>query len=161
MTLPLPDDGATRRLGRCVGEHAPQGLLVKLGGPLGAGKTTLVQGLAEGLDVPANTQVRSPSYALMRVHEGGRLPLVHVDFYRLTEPDELLELGLEEWLGDRAVVAVEWADRFPDELPSDGLAIDLAYPSRGEGRDATLSWPARLADHPIVEGLGRLERNDD
>ncbi len=161
LSLALADEEATLGLGRTVGIHAPQGLVVRLDGPLGAGKTTFVQGLAQGLEVPANSQVRSPSFALMRIHEGGRLPLVHVDFYRLTEPDELQELGLEEWLGDRAVVAVEWSGRFPDALPTDGLQVDLDYGLRGEGRTASLSWPAQLEPDPWIAALGGGEGEGD
>jgi tRNA threonylcarbamoyladenosine biosynthesis protein TsaE len=139
LTLELADHDATRALGRRLGELAPPGLLLRLDGPLGAGKTTLVQGVAEGLAVPPSTQVRSPSFALVRIHEGGRLDLVHVDLYRLGDPDELTELGLDDWFDAQSLVAVEWADRFATELPMGGLAIRLDYADHG-GRDVRLSW---------------------
>ncbi len=139
LTLPLADHDATHALGRRLGGGVPAGMLLRLDGPLGAGKTTLVQGLADGLGVPATSQVRSPSFALVRIHGGGRLDLVHVDLYRLSDPDELLELGLEEWFDERALVAVEWAERFGDDLPAEGLSIRLDYRDDG-GRDARLSW---------------------
>jgi tRNA threonylcarbamoyladenosine biosynthesis protein TsaE len=139
LTLALADHDATRALGRRLGQLAPPGLLLRLDGPLGAGKTTLVQGVAEGLAVPPTTQVRSPSFALVRIHEGGRLDLVHVDLYRLADPDELLELGLEDWFDAHSLVAIEWAERFDSDLPRGGLAIRLDYRDGG-GRDVELSW---------------------
>ena len=131
MTLHLEDPGETFRLGQVVGERLERGALVRLRGPLGAGKTCWVQGLARGLDIPDDAGVRSPSFALVRVHDQGRLPLVHVDLYRLGDPDELYDLGLEEWIGDQAVVAIEWSDRCEDDLPPGELTVDLQYRDDG------------------------------
>jgi tRNA threonylcarbamoyladenosine biosynthesis protein TsaE len=114
----------TQRLAARLGEHLQVGDVIALSGPLGAGKTTFVQGLASGLGVPPERHVASPSFALVNEHPG-RLDLVHVDFYRIRGPAELPELGLEEAY-DRAVTAIEWAERFPDSLPEDTLYITLA-----------------------------------
>jgi tRNA threonylcarbamoyladenosine biosynthesis protein TsaE len=102
-----------RALGRALGKAARAGDRFLLEGPFGAGKTTLVQGLAEGLDV--QSPVGSPSFVIETQYRG-RLVLYHVDLYRLEriEP-ELLE-ALEEHLYDEGVAAVEWAERLPDEL---------------------------------------------
>jgi tRNA threonylcarbamoyladenosine biosynthesis protein TsaE len=106
------------------------GDVVALSGPLGAGKTTFVQGLAEGLEVPSERHVASPTFALVNEHPG-RVDLVHVDFYRVASPAELPELGLEEAY-DRAVTAVEWAERFLDWLPTSYLHITIEPQRSGE-----------------------------
>ncbi len=134
LTLDLPGPADTRWLGRTLGEIAEAGTVVRLLGPLGAGKTALVQGLALGLGLGEDAGVRSPSFALVRTHEGGRLPLVHVDLYRLGDPDELADLGLDEVLAGPAVTAVEWADRFDDALPPGGWEIHLDYTDDGSRR---------------------------
>jgi tRNA threonylcarbamoyladenosine biosynthesis protein TsaE len=113
------------RLGRVV----QIGDVVALTGPLGAGKTTFVQGLAHGLGVPADRHVASPTFALVNEHPG-RIDFVHVDFYRINSPAELPELGIEEAY-DRAITAIEWADRFPDWLPADTLHISIEPEANG------------------------------
>jgi len=118
-----------RHLGVRLGQAMGVGDVVALIGPLGAGKTTFAQGLAQGLGVAAERHVASPSFALVNEHPG-RTPFVHVDFYRIRTRAELPELGIEEAY-DRAATAIEWADRFPDALPVDHLQITLAV----EGTD--------------------------
>ena len=86
--------------------------MVGLTGPLGAGKTCFVQGLARGLGVPDGERVASPTFNIVLDH-AGRLPLHHVDLYRLGDEGELAELGLGELLASGGVSAVEWLDRFP------------------------------------------------
>ncbi len=153
LTLELADHDDTVRLGVALGEALPGGVVALLG-PLGAGKTTMVQGMAAGLGMADTRSVRSPSFALVRIHEQGRLPLVHVDFYRLGDPDELIELGLDDWMRGNAVVAVEWADRFPDWMEHATLTVELEYLDDGSRR-VRLSCPS-TADGD--EGLlGRLQ----
>ena len=122
--LSLRSRGDTRRLGRMIGELVEPGDLLVLEGELGAGKTFLCRALARGLGVPAHVRVASPTFAL--VHElPGRVPLLHVDLYRLADPSELWELGLGERIGRDAVVAVEWGGRFAAELGADRLDISM------------------------------------
>ncbi len=117
------DPAATRRLGAELARRlAPAGVLL-LSGDLGAGKTVLAQGVAAGLGIdPA--EVQSPTYTLIREHRapsGARL--IHLDLYRL-EPQEALELGLEEVLAAPAVKVVEWAERLPWAVPG-ALHLEL------------------------------------
>jgi tRNA threonylcarbamoyladenosine biosynthesis protein TsaE len=111
----------TRRLGAKLGRVLGVGDVLALIGPLGSGKTTFAQGLAVGLDVPADRHVASPTFALVNEHPA-RVPFVHADFYRVERPEELRELGLEEAC-ERATVALEWADRYPQVVPADHLQI--------------------------------------
>src|SRR4030042_1227770 len=113
----------TRTLAARLGVRLAPGDVVALNGELGSGKTEFVHGLAEGLEVPPHL-VASPSFTL--VHEyPGRVPLVHLDLYRLEDlPPELLP-DLEEYLAGAQVVAAEWARRLAPLLPGDYLAVDL------------------------------------
>jgi tRNA threonylcarbamoyladenosine biosynthesis protein TsaE len=147
ITLEQPDD--TRRLGARLGALVRAGDLIVLDGPLGAGKTVLVQGLAAGLG--AQGAVTSPTFVIARVHEGGRLPLVHVDAYRLAGALEVDDLDLDTDL-TQAVVAVEWGAGLVESLTDAHLRIELARPQggdEGEQRVAKLhplggDWAQRL-----------------
>lgn len=121
LELQVSSAAEMQALARQLGQTLTIGDVVALTGPLGAGKTTFVQGLAEGLGVPADRHVASPTFALVNEHPG-RIPLVHVDFYRIKDRAELPELGIEEAY-DQAATAIEWAERFPDWLPADVLSV--------------------------------------
>ena len=115
----------TLALGECVGRSLVGGLVLGLVGPLGAGKTQLVKGIARGNEADPETSVTSPTFTL--VHEyAGRLTLYHADVYRLQGSSELLGLGFDEWLRPDATVVVEWADRMRDVLPDDALWVTCA-----------------------------------
>lgn len=118
---------ALRRFGHRVGARAVAGDVIALVGGLGAGKTFLAQHLAHGLGVPVEERVTSPTFTLVQEHPG-RVTMHHADLYRLGDVDELREVGLFE-LGASGVVVVEWADRFPEAVPSDALWIELAVSS--------------------------------
>lgn len=113
----------TRALGRRLTLHMQPGDLLCLRGELGAGKTTLIQGLAEGLGIA--DPVTSPSFTLVHEHAGS-LPLIHIDLYRLGGPD-IADIGLEEVIDSEAVVAVEWSERLPPGLARDALDIDITF----------------------------------
>lgn len=136
-----PDD--TGRLGRLLGEALEGNELVMLNGDLGMGKTRLVQGLADGLRLPPGT-VTSPTFAIRHDH-CGRLPLAHLDFYRLSDPDEIDWLGLLD-VPDQGVTVIEWADKLQTGLPVDRLEITLRPGPEPDER--VLTWTAR---GPVAE----------
>jgi tRNA threonylcarbamoyladenosine biosynthesis protein TsaE len=102
-------EGETRDIAAGVAAALHPGAVVLLSGDLGAGKTAFVRGLAEGLGIDAG-EVTSPTFTLVHEYRGGRLPLIHVDLYRLDKAD-LDEIGLDPDLADRGVTAVEWSER--------------------------------------------------
>ncbi len=115
----------TFALGEWIGREAAGGEVLALIGPLGAGKTRFVQGLAKGLEV-AERYITSPTFILMQCYEG-RLPLYHIDLYRMEKAAEMDALGLEEFLEGEGVAAVEWADKGLEALPPARLTITFEY----------------------------------
>jgi tRNA threonylcarbamoyladenosine biosynthesis protein TsaE len=109
------------------------GDVILLFGDLGAGKTAFTRGLAMGLGVPAE-DVSSPTFTIMQEYRGGRLPLFHVDLYRLNDPREIDDLGLDELAVD-GVLAIEWADRLPRPFLG-AITVHLAH---GDGDTRTIS----------------------
>ena len=110
------------RLGQCAGA----GDVVLCSGPLGAGKTTLVQGFARGLGISPAVYVRSPTFTLVNEYQGP-VPLYHLDFYRLGNAHEVWDIGFEEYLEAGGVVIVEWAEKFPAlfRVPSVRVRIEI------------------------------------
>ncbi len=143
---------ATQAIARRLGALLHAGDLVALIGPLGAGKTCFVQGLAEGLGLAG--PITSPTFVLMRLHRGATA-LSHVDAYRIDDAEELFELGLDDWLR-ASVVAIEWADTVEETLPHDRLIVQLDYD--GEGRQMRLvglgSRPAAIVERMVNHASG-------
>ncbi len=140
----------TRAVARAIGTAIGQeGLLLALSGPLGAGKTVFVQGLAEGLGIDPG-QVKSPTFVIAAHHPGARQPLVHADLYRVEHEVELEAAGWLDWLAPGTVVAVEWADRLPEALPADRLDVRL---SREAGAEASAREIAFRAEGPVSRGV--------
>ena len=127
-------EAETAAVGRELAARLTAGAIVLLYGDLGAGKTAFVRGLAEGLGVDAR-EVSSPTFTLMQEYRGGRLPLQHVDLYRLNDPREIDDLGLEEL--EDAVVAIEWADRLP--RPIAGATIVRIEAGQGDTRSIEIA----------------------
>ncbi len=117
----------TEALGERIGRAARPGDVIALWGELGAGKTTLVRGIAKGLGLEPR-DVTSPTFVIVHEHEGGRLPLFHVDMYRVS-PAETGSIGWEEATGSGGVTAIEWPDRVERTLPRD--RIDVRITSEG------------------------------
>ena len=141
---------ATREVGTRLGGIVQGGDAIALVGDLGAGKTTLVTGLVAAIG--AGTAA-SPTFSLVNEYPGGRLIVWHVDLYRIEREAELVELGLEEMLGDRrGVCIVEWADKFA-VMPKDHLRLELAHDGDARILTATGMGPrgealAKLLQHP-------------
>jgi len=133
----------TRAIGHELGSHAHAGALVALIGPLGAGKTELAKGVAEGLGV--TSVVNSPTFVLMNEHVG-RLRLYHIDAYRLDDPEEAVAAGLFDDRQAAGVAVVEWADRLADRLPPERLELTLAPEPDGSDH-RRISWRAIGAAH--------------
>ena len=114
----------TQALGRSLGERAQPGDFIACNGPLGAGKTTFIQGFAAGLGIGEEQYVRSPTFTLVQEYEG-RVPLFHFDFYRLSQPDEVWDIGFEDYLNSGGILIVEWAEKFPSVLPESRLDIGI------------------------------------
>lgn len=119
-------------IARAYGQKLHAGTVLALIGELGAGKTRFVQGLAAGLGVPDSTYVRSPSFTLMNHYAGGRLPIYHFDFYRLSDVSELDDLGLDEYFYGDGITVVEWPDRFPGSMPETAFTIRFAIVGEGQ-----------------------------
>jgi tRNA threonylcarbamoyladenosine biosynthesis protein TsaE len=118
----LPTVQDTQALGRALADLLRPGDLVVLAGPLGAGKTALTQGIGAGLGVPG--PVTSPTFVLARVHGGGRVPLVHVDAYRLAGMADVDDLDLDATT-EEAVTVVEWGHGLVEQLADEHLVVEL------------------------------------
>lgn len=140
----------TYELGRRLSEKLPGPAVITLRGQLGAGKTQLVKGLLAGLG--SAEQATSPTFALCHYYPG-RIPLLHVDLYRLKYPSEIPDLGLDEALDDGFALAIEWPDGLDSHLPPVDLAIQLSSdPSSSDVRRIELSSQTPLGDL-LLSGL--------
>jgi len=145
----LGDEAATARLGAAIARDLRTGEAICLSGPLGAGKSTLARALIRALTSPGE-EAPSPTFTLVQFYEGPRLKIAHFDLYRLSNPDEAYEIGLDEALDDGAAV-IEWPERLQGRLPADRLDIEIAFIEGigdGAGRSARLtphgSWVGRV-----------------
>ncbi len=114
----------TREVGAKLGELVEAGDIVLLGGQLGVGKACLTQGIARGLGI--DEYVISPSFVLLREY-GGRLSLYHIDFYRLDRIEEVIQLGLDDYLYGNGICVVEWAEKGLGMLPGEHLLIEMQH----------------------------------
>ena len=146
-----PED--TAEFGRRLGEIVAAGDCIALCGPLGAGKTCFVSGLARGMKVEG--RVASPSFIVMRQHPGP-VCLYHADAYRLADPRELEEAGFDEWL-EEGVVALEWAELVAEALPPDALFVRIEYESEGRRIAFDTASPRHAETIKVVTKCGRSE----
>ena len=126
----LKNKKETEDFGREFAEGLKEGSIVALVGPLGAGKTTLAKAVAKGLGVTET--LTSPTFTIVQEYETGRLPLYHFDVYRVSNADELFEMGFGEYLHGKGVCLIEWADLIEDMLPPETVTLKLSY---GENED--------------------------
>jgi tRNA threonylcarbamoyladenosine biosynthesis protein TsaE len=137
IELAAPTAEETRAIGGALATFLLAGDVVTLTGELGAGKTTLVQGVAKALDYSG--AVASPTFTLVREYRTPSLRIVHADVYRLDRVQEVVDLGLQELMDDDGVLLVEWGDAIAALLPGDPLVVELTVPGDGEERAISIS----------------------
>lgn len=122
--LVLETPAETDLFGRHLGSIACPGDIFTLSGELGSGKTTLTQSIGKGLNVPTDYFITSPTFSLLHEYPG-RIPLFHMDLYRLNSPEEIIELGFEDYMYGDGLTVIEWPDRLQDLIPEHRLDINL------------------------------------
>lgn len=149
----------TRSWGESLADYLRPGDLVLISGDLGAGKTRLVQGIARGLGVKEN--VTSPTFAIVREY-AGRVPLYHVDLYRLST-EELASLGLEEYMESEGVTCVEWGEKIASlsgmDIPRDILLIEMEWLDEERRRLSARAWGRSWSGRKPAS-VGEFSRND-
>ncbi len=155
ITFDSDSPTATRRIAARIGRLVTPGMILAIEGDLGSGKTCFVQGLAQGLGVPPDVYVTSPSYTLVNSYEG-RLPLHHVDLYRLVGED-LEGIGLYDLMVPPSVVAIEWAERMGEDRPADILLIHLQIVA-AEHRRLDLAGYG-LAAVNLIKAMGKISED--
>ena len=120
----------TYELGRRLAQQAQPGQIYALNGDLGVGKTVFAQGFAAGLGI--EDYVSSPTFTILQIYEEGQLPLYHFDVYRIGDPEEMEEIGYEEYFYGNGVCLIEWAELIEELIPEDAIRITLEKdPDRG------------------------------
>ncbi len=111
----------TFELGRKMGEEAYPGMIIAMNGDLGVGKTLFTQGFANGLGI--TDAVSSPTFTILQVYEKGRIPFYHFDVYRIAEPEEMDEIGFEDYIFGDGVSVIEWAELIDELIPPEAVRI--------------------------------------
>lgn len=123
--IPIKNEEETRRFAHELAENLAPGDVLALIGDLGTGKTALTSYIAEELGI--KRRVNSPTFTIVKEYTDGRMPLYHFDVYRVSDPDELFNIGIDEYFFGEGVCIVEWADLILDILPENTKYIYLAY----------------------------------
>lgn len=152
----------TQKFGIALGKSAEPGDVLCLDGDLGAGKTTLSQAIARGLEVPEDCYVTSPSFAMLHEYPG-RIPMYHMDFYRLHDSREVEDLGFDEYFYLSGLTVIEWASRAADILPDSRLHLELQI-REGDTRRVSCAydderWRERLKLIVQEAGLKTVEES--
>jgi len=137
-------------LGHRMAQLVQPGDFLALDGDLGAGKTSFTQGMARGLNIAED--INSPTFTIIHEYETGRLPLYHMDVYRLKHPEEMYDLGYEEYFYGEGVTVVEWAQMIESLLPDEYLGIEIVVIP--EGRELRLVPYGARYEHLIEELTG-------
>ena len=153
ITTLTPDE--TQKLGKTIGKWIEHPLVIGLTGDLGSGKTAFVQGLAEGLEVPGEYYITSPTFTLINEYPG-RFPLFHIDLYRLDGISDLEDIGLDELLYGQAVIAIEWAEKISDGLPAEHLTMTFEITDDDYRRISLIAYGHNLVNliKTLVATLG-------
>lgn len=143
--------GDTEKLGKLLGRQAAPGDIICLDGDLGAGKTALSQAIGRGLLVPDDCYVTSPSFAIMHEYPG-RLPMYHMDFYRLQDAGEVEDLGFEEYFYLNGLSVIEWSNRALEILPDDRIILTIVQ-NDDLSRSVTIRGTEKYAD--LLQNISR------
>ena len=140
----------TKELGRKIAQQASPGSVCALIGDLGVGKTVFAQGIAQGLGICE--PICSPTFTIVQVYEDGRMPFYHFDVYRLQQPQELEDIGYEDYFYGEGVTVVEWANMIDDYLPEEYLQITINH--HQQGRELALKAIGRHYEQIVEELCG-------
>lgn len=149
MKFESTNDLETQNIAAQLAKYLFPGMTILLEGDLGAGKTTFTKGLAKGLGI--NQMIKSPTYTIIREYESGKMPLYHIDLYRLS-PESVEELYLEDYFEGEGIVVVEWGSVAPEFLPPEYLKIMIDR-KVGDLRELTL-LPVGLSYETLLEDFG-------
>lgn len=123
MTYETNSPEETFELGRQIGNDIVAGSVITLSGDLGVGKTVFAQGFAKGLGI--DEPINSPTFTIVQVYDEGRIPLYHFDVYRIADPDEMYEIGYEEYFFGEGVCLIEWAELIQELLPENVIRVKI------------------------------------
>ena len=123
MEIRTHSEKETFELGKRIANAVNPGTVILFYGDLGAGKTVMTKGIAAGLGIAE--MITSPTFTIMQEYEGGRMPLYHLDVYRIEDPDEMEEVGLNEYIYGNGLTVIEWAEQIEDILPEDAIKITI------------------------------------
>ena len=123
MEIRTHSEKETFELGKRIANAVNPGTVILFYGDLGAGKTVMTKGIAAGLGI--TEMITSPTFTIMQEYEGGRMPLYHLDVYRIEDPDEMEEVGLNEYIYGNGLTVIEWAEQIEDILPDDAIKITI------------------------------------
>jgi tRNA threonylcarbamoyladenosine biosynthesis protein TsaE len=144
----------TQALGQKIGKALSTGMVITLTGDLGSGKTAFVQGLAEGLCVPDDYYITSPTYTIINEYPG-RFPLFHIDLYRIPDAQGVAEIGLYDILHRGNVIAIEWPEIIASQLPRDSIALHFEIRNHTTRKISIRTYG--LQGKSVIEKLGVME----
>ena len=121
MIFETNNEKETFQIGKELGEKAQPGQIFCLNGDLGVGKTVFTKGFAKGLEI--EEEVNSPTFTIVQVYDEGRMPLYHFDVYRIGEPEEMYEIGFEDYFYGQGVCLVEWSQLIEELIPEDAIQV--------------------------------------
>ena len=149
LSLELSTIKRTEELGKILGKIVEPGDIITLQGPLGAGKTALTQAIGRGLGVDPRIYITSPTFSLLHEYQG-RIPLYHMDLYRLSGEEEVVSLGFREYFSGSGVTVIEWPERLGSLMPAERLEIELVI-SGEMSRIAKLTGYGSLWQKKVAE----------